>query len=81
MESNPEADAQTMQKSRGPGLGRRLAAIAYDSILLVAVLFVATAILLPLTGGEAIGPSHGLYPAYLMAVAFGYFGWFWTHGG
>ena len=66
---------------RPPGLGRRLAAIAYDCILLLAVLFVATAALLPFTGGKAIGPTHGLYPAYLVAVAFGYFGWFWTHGG
>jgi uncharacterized RDD family membrane protein YckC len=58
-----------------------LAAIAYDALLLGAVLFVATAILLPLTGGGAIRPNHGLYTAYLVAVSFGYFGWFWTHGG
>ena len=81
MTVDSQDSAQPMQRGVVPGLGRRLGAIAYDSILLVAVLFVATAILLPLTGGEAIGPTHGLYPAYLVAVSFGYFGWFWTHGG
>jgi len=64
-----------------PGLARRLAAIAYDSFLLVAVLFLATALLMPFTGGEAIKPNSLLYTAYLLAVSFGYFGWFWTHGG
>jgi uncharacterized RDD family membrane protein YckC len=64
-----------------PGLGRRFAAIAYDAVLLVAVLFVATAALLPFSGGEAIAPHNGLYTIYLGVVSFGYFGWFWTHGG
>ena len=64
-----------------PGLGRRLAAIAYDSFLLLAVLFLATALLLPFTHGEAIESGNVLYPAYLVAVSFAYFGWFWTHGG
>ncbi len=50
-------------------------------LVLTAVLFVATAALLPVTGGEAIRPNHGLYSVYLVAVSFGYFGWFWTHGG
>jgi uncharacterized RDD family membrane protein YckC len=58
-----------------------MAAIAYDTLLVTAVLFVATAVLLALTGGEAIRPGSGWYSAYLMAVSFVYFGWFWTHGG
>ena len=64
-----------------PGLGRRLAAVAYDSLLLTAVFFVATAVLLPFTAGEAIRSGSGWYSVYLVAVSFGYFGWFWTHGG
>lgn len=63
------------------GLLRRLAALFYDSLLLFAVLFFATAILLPFTGGEAIRPHHPLYTAYLLGVIYAYFGWFWTHGG
>jgi uncharacterized RDD family membrane protein YckC len=77
MAIEPELSAEPMP----PGLGRRLAAIAYDALLLVAVLFVATAALLPFTGGEALRPNDVWYTAYLVAVSFGYFGWFWTHGG
>ena len=42
--------------------------------------FVATAIWLPFTGGEAI-PYPGLLRVWLLAVSFVFFGWFWTHGG
>lgn len=70
-----------MSAERRPGLGRRLAAMAYDAMLVVAVLFAATAAVIPLTGGEAIHPHHPLYTGYLVAVVFAYFGWFWTHGG
>jgi uncharacterized RDD family membrane protein YckC len=64
-----------------PGLLRRLGAIVYDSLLLVAVLFFSTAILLPLNRGEAFQPDQLFYPVYLFAVSFLFFGWFWTHGG
>ncbi len=74
------SEAEISAKS-APGLGRRLAAISYDAFLLVAVLFAATALLLPFTGGEAIRPNDVLYSGYLVVISFGYFGWFWTHGG
>ena len=77
MASDTESSATPIQ----PGLRRRLAAIGYDALLLAAVLIVATAALLPFTGGEAIRPGDVWYTAYLIAVSFGYFGWFWTHGG
>ncbi len=76
--------AMELEHSAEPGtagLGRRLAAIGYDSLLLVAVLFVGTAVLLPFSGGEAIRAGDVWYTAYLVALSFGYFGWFWTHGG
>ena len=63
------------------GVARRIAAMLYDTLLLSAVLFFATALLLPLTGGEALAPGNLLYFTYLLAVSFLYFGWFWTHGG
>ena len=75
------SDTQLSAAPMPPGLARRLAAIAYDSLLLTAVLLVATAVLLPFTGGEAIRPGSGWYAAYLLIVSFAYFGWFWTHGG
>lgn len=63
------------------GLLRRLGALAYDAVLLLGILFFATAALLPLHGGEAIQPDNWAYSAYLLAVTFLFFGWFWTHGG
>lgn len=64
-----------------PGLFRRLAAIVYDAFLLVAVLFVATAAILPFHAGVAFTSENFLYPVYLTGVSFIFFGWFWTHGG
>lgn len=64
-----------------PGLFHRLAIMTYDGVLLLAVLFAATAVLLPFTGGEAIRPHHPGYTAYLLLVSFLYFAWCWTHGG
>src|SRR5687768_10933434 len=68
------------------GLFRRLAAQTYDLLLVVALWFIATLAVLPLTGGEAITPAtHGglawLYRGWLLAIAFGYFGLCWVRGG
>jgi len=64
-----------------PGLMRRLAAIFYDSLLLFAVLFIATLPLLLLTQGEAIESDSGYFLPYLLSISFLFFGWFWIHGG
>jgi len=64
-----------------PGFFRRLAATFYDLLLLIAVLFVATAILLPLNGGEAFTSQQFFFPVYLLLVSFLFYAWFWTHGG
>ena len=63
-----------------PGFFRYFAAIFYDLILVIALFFVTTAILLPFTQGEAI-QSTFLFPLYLLCVSFIFYGWFWTHGG
>ena len=67
------------------GLWRRLAAMVYDALLLAGLLFAATALLLPFTGGEAvIGIGTGgrfWYRIYLLAVVVLFFGWFWTRDG
>ncbi len=67
--------------SKSAGLWRRLAALSYDSLLLLAIWFIATAILLPLTGGEAIQPNNPFLTSYLLFISFFFYGWFWTHGG
>jgi uncharacterized RDD family membrane protein YckC len=64
-----------------PGFWRRLAAVFYDLILLIALFFVATAVLLPLNSGEAFTRTQFFYPLYLLTVSFIFYGWFWTHGG
>ena len=60
-----------------PKFFRRLAAMFYDAILLLAVLFLAAALLLPFNAGEAVTAKYITYPYYLL-VSFGFYGWFWT---
>lgn len=70
--------------SRSAGLVRRLMAIIYDLILLLALLFITTAIAMAFNRGNAIEPGQALYPYYvsgLFVVSFVFYGWFWTHGG
>jgi uncharacterized RDD family membrane protein YckC len=67
--------------SKPANLWRRLAALFYDTLLLLAVWFIATAIVLPLTGGEAIEPNNPFLTTYLLFVSFFFYGWFWRHGG
>lgn len=70
-----------MNTAPSPGLLRRLGAIAYDSLVLAALLMIATALVLPFTGGEAVGAGNGLFQLYLAAVVLLFFGWFWTRSG
>jgi len=63
-----------------PSLLRRLGALFYDGLLLIGILFFATAILLPFRGGQAFQGDLG-YSAYLLSVVFVFFGWFWTREG
>lgn len=68
-------------KVTAPGFLRRLAAISYDFMLLLAVWFLATVIVLPINHGEAITVYQSIYRLYLLIVSFVFYGWFWTHGG
>jgi len=68
------------------GLLRRLGALLYDGLLLLAVLMIATALFLPLTGGEAIDPRANpllewVYRTVLLLLIVGFFGVFWTRRG
>lgn len=77
----PAKNSSVPGANSAPGLFRRLAAIVYDLLLLGAVLFAATAAILPFNSGDAFRPDQYFYPAYLIGVSFLFFGWFWTHGG
>ena len=67
------------------GLLRRLAAIVYDSLLVLALWFLATVPFVAMHGGEPVASSDGwLYPAYqltLAAVAYAFFAGFWWRKG
>lgn len=66
------------------GLIRRLLAVMYDGFLLIAILFIVTAIATALNGGKAIEPDDTFYPLFVFVVFFLnylYFAWFWIHGG
>jgi uncharacterized RDD family membrane protein YckC len=68
------------------GLLRRLGALLYDSLLLAAVLMIATALFLPMTGGQAITSASGplLEWAYRVVIAgliVLFYGSFWTRRG
>lgn len=65
---------------RPAGLARRLMAMFYDSLLLIAVLMTVTALVVLINRGE-IDYTHPLYRALLVLVMFAFFGGFWTHGG
>ena len=77
-------DKNTRPPLQYAGLVRRLMAIIYDLFLLLALLFISTAIAMIFNHGNAIEPGQAIYPfyiAYLLAVSFFFYGWFWTHGG
>ncbi|OYY74110.1 MAG: hypothetical protein B7Y40_06340 [Gammaproteobacteria bacterium 28-57-27] len=80
-----DARSTTSQTLSQPaGLFRRLGALVYDWLLIIALWFVQTALLLPLTGGEALpqdGIVHWLYVAILYLTALGFFVFFWHKKG
>jgi len=61
------------------GIIRRMAAMLYDTLLLTAVLFVASAIAVAINRGQAV--AHPLYYLSLAAICYLFFCWFWTNGG
>ncbi len=68
------------------GFWRRLAAMFYDALLLIAVYMFTAAFLLPFTHGAAITPQDSaaltyLLRAMLVAVTLLYFGLSWTRSG
>ena len=67
-----------------PGFLRRLAAMVYDLLLLLAVWFIAISLATVatwlVTGSTDIS-RHNIAFLYMDLVTFLFFGWFWTHGG
>jgi uncharacterized RDD family membrane protein YckC len=68
------------------GVLRRLGAMLYDLLVVLALLFIVTALFLPFTGGEAITPGDSaalerIYQATLLLVIVLFFCVFWTRRG
>jgi len=65
-----------------PALLRRLAAIVYDWLLLIALFFLLGFIYVPLIGGtpQSMAARAG-FQLLLLLLVWLFFCWFWTHGG
>jgi len=61
-------------------LMKQFAAMLYDSLLILAVLFLAAAIALLFNRGEAIESSL-LFNFYLLFTVFSFYAWFWHKSG
>jgi uncharacterized RDD family membrane protein YckC len=69
-----------------PGLFRRFAAILYDGLLLLALWFAASVVLMAASSGSLASPDRPLWLLYghragLLLVTYMFFAGFWTHGG
>lgn len=62
-------------------LWRRLAAFCYDLLLVTALVFCFTLVVLAIRLGAAVPPGGWWFPASLVGVAMAYFCGFWVHGG
>lgn len=63
-------------------LWRRLAAAIYDGLLLIALWMVTLLLIcLPLNSALGLKPGNAMNRGLLLAVALGFFVWFWTRGG
>ncbi|HET9680143.1 MAG TPA: RDD family protein [Gammaproteobacteria bacterium] len=69
---------------------RRMAAIFYDSLILIALWMLAVFLILLIshTGGKPLGEAipqqglwHAAYQLFLVGIAFLFFAWFWTRSG
>lgn len=64
-----------------PGFLKRVASLAYESLLLIAILAVATFVFIALLGDATLPPKRYFLQAYLWLIAGGYFVWCWTRSG
>ena len=64
------------------GLSRRLAAVIYDALLVIALLFLATIPFIAIRGGEPVEIGDNvIYRLVLAVVIYGFFVGFWTRSG
>ena len=67
---------------KNTGLMRRIGAMLYDALLVVALLWLATIPFIALRGGEAVEiGSNAIYRITLVLVVYGFFVGFWMRSG
>lgn len=64
-----------------PSIKRRIAALPYEALLLLALIVIAAFPVAGLKGAALTGVPHIIFQTYLFCVAAAYFTWFWRHGG
>lgn len=64
-----------------PGMGRRLACLPYEGLLLLAVLLIASFPAAGLIRPPLAGVPLLVFQGYLQCVVAAYFTWFWSRGG
>jgi uncharacterized RDD family membrane protein YckC len=62
-------------------LWRRLAALGYDLLLVTALVFCFTLLVLSVRRGVAVPPGSWWFPLCLLGIAMAFFCGFWAHGG
>ncbi len=70
-----------MTQASAPGFLRRLLSMLYESLILTAVLFIASFIFHLVFRDTSSIFFRPAFQLYLLLVAGVYFTWFWTHGG
>ncbi|SEK90709.1 RDD family protein [Nitrosovibrio tenuis] len=68
-------------KAFAPGFWRMMLSMIYESLILVAVLFIASFIFHLVFRDTSSVFFRPAFQLYLLVVAGIYFTWFWTHGG
>lgn len=71
---------QKILQSAAP-LWRRLMAMLYDSLLLLAILMLAALPVVTIFDDVTSGWARHAFQFYLLVVSLIFFGWFWVHGG
>ena len=80
----PAAAMQSASQTDAVALWRRLAAALYDGLIVLALWFIGTALVMPLSRA-AVAPDHPLaellYRLYLLAIGYAFFAGFWVRDG
>jgi uncharacterized RDD family membrane protein YckC len=67
--------------AQNTGLGRRMGAVLYDALLVLALLFLATLPFIAARGGAPVEPGDPVYQLVMLLVAWLFYAVFWSRYG